>query len=130
MCTYSVASCLCLQVVLRIPIAVIDDDSISSCQVKTEASCLGAEQEYKALCLNIRGNIRFKTRIVIYRVTFFFSKPIDSSLSILSLYASIETLKGIILRHKIVFKNVQHLDHLTEYQHLKFEELILLIIIN
>ena len=47
--TYSVASSLCLQIVLGVPIAVINNHSIGSSQIQTESSCLGAQQKHEAL---------------------------------------------------------------------------------
>ena len=36
-----------LNVVLRVPVRVVDDDSVCCCEVDTETSCPGTEQEDK-----------------------------------------------------------------------------------
>ena len=42
-------SSLRLDIVLRIPIAVVDDDSVGSCEVDPLSSCAGAKQENVAI---------------------------------------------------------------------------------
>ena len=44
----SVASCLRLDVILRIPIGIVDDYGIGRSQVDTQTSCSGTQQEYES----------------------------------------------------------------------------------
>ena len=47
--TNPVAASLCLEVVLRVPVRIIDDDSIGSCEVDTKTTGPRAKKEHKSI---------------------------------------------------------------------------------
>ena len=56
---------------------------------------------------------------MIRQFTFFLREAINGSLSILPLDSSIKSFERIIFHHKVILKDVQHLDHLAENEYLE-----------
>ncbi len=47
--TNPMTASLCLEVILRVPVRVIDDDRVSCCEVNTETARTSTQQEHKAI---------------------------------------------------------------------------------
>jgi len=92
-----VAPGLRLQVVLRVPVAVVDDARVRSGEVDAQATSLGAEQEDKP--------IRVWTAI-----------PVDGCLSQVSSDPPIDPLKRIFSADQVILQDIQHFHHLGENQ--------------
>eukprot|EP00960_Hanusia_phi_P069150 767012-Hanusia_phi.AAC.11 len=92
-----VAPCLRLQVVLRVPVAVEDDDCVGCRQVDPHPSRLGADEKYEA-------------------VTPLLVVAIDRALSHVPADPAVDALKGEVPCPHVLLEHVEHADELAEDQ--------------
>jgi len=95
----AVAARLRLQVILRIPVAVVDDDGVGGRQVDAEAARPRAQQEHELVAVGL-------------------AVAVDGLLALLAANAAVDALVGEALEHQVVLDDVQDADHLREDEHL------------
>lgn len=91
------SSCCGLDVVLRVPVRVIDNDNIGARKVDTDSSCLGGKKEY----ISIFG------RVIV---------AINSCLSLFGLDLAINSFIFVLTILEEFFNKVKHMGKLREYQ--------------
>ena len=95
--TNSMSSSSCLNIILRIPIWVIDNDNVSTCQVNSNSSCLCWEKK----------NISLLVWIVV---------PINRCLSFFSFNLTINPFISILLPFQKFFNKLKHVSKLRKYE--------------
>ena len=84
-----------LNVILRVPVTIIDDDCVCRLQVDTKPACSSREQEEEFAAI---GRI----------------EAIDAVLSLVVRCVAIDTAVIEVLRDQVVLDDVQHTRHLAE----------------
>lgn len=79
----------------RIPIGIIENDAVSTCQINTNASASGRRYETEYLAIEV--------------------KSVDKLLPVLGLDRSIKSHINVAVEIQELFKYVQHFGHLGEY---------------
>ena len=92
-------ACLRLQVVLRIPVRVVDDDGVGGGQVDAEAARARTQQEGEAVRVGL-------------------GVAIDGLLAQFAADATIDALVREAHLYEVVFEDVEDADHLREDEHL------------
>jgi hypothetical protein len=95
----SVASILGLLVHGRVPVGIVEDDAVSTCQVDANTAASGGRDEAKDLGVVV--------------------KPIDQLLPVLSFDGAIKSHVDVAVQVEELFENVEHLGHLSEYDNLR-----------
>eukprot|EP00053_Salpingoeca_punica_P017129 m.163900 g.163900 ORF g.163900 m.163900 type:complete len:637 (-) comp17120_c0_seq4:1564-3474(-) len=94
----AVGAILSLQISLRIPVAVVEDDDVGSGEVNAETACTGAEHEDELLAVG---------RIVL----------VDHALTVLVRRLAVEAAVLVAAPPAVVLQDVQHAGHLAEDEH-------------
>src|SRR5688572_17474163 len=95
------APCLSLQIILRIPVRIINDHCVCSSEIESKTSRTSTQQKHKAFiraCLARTG------------------EAINRCLTIDTRDSSIKTLSWVSSEIEVIFKDVQNANHLREDQ--------------
>ena len=103
-----------LEILLRIPVTVVDDTRVSCRQVDAQSagSRILVELVYKVMLLTVTSNLpRAQKENVELWVAI---EPVDVVLSVEEIHVSVQSTELPFLEVAVVSKNVQHFSHLEK----------------